>query len=53
MRSDAQRNRKRVLEAAMETFAAEGLSVPVAEIARRAGVGTGTVSRHFRTKESL
>jgi AcrR family transcriptional regulator len=53
MRSDAQRNRKRVLEAAMETFAAEGLSVPVAEIARRAGVGTGTVSRHFPTKESL
>jgi AcrR family transcriptional regulator len=53
MRVDAQRNHKRVLKAAMETFAAEGLSVPVAEIARRAGVGTGTVSRHFPTKESL
>ncbi|CAM5580213.1 TetR/AcrR family transcriptional regulator [Streptomyces aurantiogriseus] len=53
MRADAQRNRKRVLEVATETFAAEGLSVPVAEIARRAGVGTGTVSRHFPTKESL
>ncbi|MEU6251414.1 helix-turn-helix domain-containing protein [Streptomyces sp. NPDC047043] len=53
MRADAQRNRKRVLEAALDTFAAEGLSVPVAEIARRAGVGTGTVSRHFPTKDSL
>jgi AcrR family transcriptional regulator len=53
VRVDAQRNRSRVLAAAMEAFAAEGLSVPVAEIARRAGVGTGTVSRHFPTKESL
>ncbi|MEV6588718.1 TetR/AcrR family transcriptional regulator [Streptomyces acidicola] len=53
MRSDAQRNRKRVLEAAVEAFATEGLSVPVAEIARRAGLGTGTVSRHFPTKEAL
>jgi AcrR family transcriptional regulator len=53
MRADAQRNRVRVLEAAVAAFASEGLSVPVAEIARRAGVGTGTVSRHFPTKESL
>lgn len=53
MRADAQRNRARVLEAAMAAFAGEGPSVPVAEIARRAGVGTGTVSRHFPTKESL
>ena len=53
MRADAQRNRKRVLKAAREAFATEGLAVPVAEIARRAGVGTGTVSRHFPTKESL
>ncbi|MCK2214929.1 TetR/AcrR family transcriptional regulator [Actinomadura sp. ATCC 31491] len=53
LRADAQRNRARVLEVAAETFAAEGLSVPVHEIARRAGVGTGTVSRHFPTKESL
>ncbi|MBF8186805.1 TetR/AcrR family transcriptional regulator [Nonomuraea sp. K274] len=53
MRADAQRNRARVLEVAAETFAAEGLSVPVHEIARRAGVGTGTVSRHFPTKEAL
>jgi AcrR family transcriptional regulator len=42
-----------VLQAAFAAFAAEGLSVPVHEIARRAGVGTGTVSRHFPTKEAL
>jgi AcrR family transcriptional regulator len=53
LRADARRNRDRVLEAAFAAFASEGLSVPVHEIARRAGVGTGTVSRHFPTKESL
>ena len=53
MRADGERNRVKVLDAAVAAFATEGLSVPVAEIARRAGVGTGTVSRHFPTKESL
>lgn len=53
LRADARRNRARILEVAFEAFAAEGLSVPVQEIARRAGVGTGTVSRHFPTKEAL
>jgi AcrR family transcriptional regulator len=53
LRADARRNRARVLEVAAEVFATEGLSVPVHEIARRAGVGTGTVSRHFPTKEEL
>jgi AcrR family transcriptional regulator len=53
MRIDAQRNRARVLEAAATAFAEEGIAIPVAEIARRAGVGTGTVTRHFPTKESL
>lgn len=52
-RADAARNRARVLEVAYETFAAEGLSVPIDEIARRAGVGAGTVYRHFPTKEAL
>lgn len=52
-RADAVRNRARVLEAAIAAFRAEGLSVPIHEIARRAGVGTGTVSRHFPTKEAL
>ncbi len=53
LRADAVRNRARVLEVAYETFAAEGLSVPIDEIARRAGVGAGTVYRHFPTKEDL
>jgi AcrR family transcriptional regulator len=53
LRADARRNRARVLEVAAGIFAAEGLSVPVHEIARRAGVGTGTVSRHFPAKEDL
>ncbi len=39
--------------AAREAFAAEGISVPLDEIARRAGVGPGTVYRHFPTKEAL
>ena len=43
LRADAARNRARVLEVAYDTFAAEGLSVPIDEIARRAGVGAGTV----------
>jgi AcrR family transcriptional regulator len=53
LRADARRNRARVLRAAQEAFAAEGLSVPLDEIARRAGVGAGTVYRHFPTKEAL
>lgn len=53
LRADAQRNRQRVLEVAAAAFTAEGLGVSVHEIARRAGVGTGTVSRHFPTKEAL
>lgn len=53
VRADARRNRARVLQVAIDAFASEGLSVPVHEIARRAGVGTGTVSRHFPTKEAL
>ena len=47
------RNRARVLAVAYETMAVEGLSVPIDEIARRAGVGAGTVYRHFPTKEAL
>ena len=52
-RADARRNRARLLEVAHEVFAAEGLSVPIDEIARRAGVGPGTIYRHFATKEAL
>jgi len=53
LRADAARNRARVLEVAYDAFAAEGMSVPIDEIARRAGVGAGTVYRHFPTKEDL
>ena len=53
LRADARRNREAVLEAARTAFAAEGLSVPLDEIARRAGVGPGTLYRHFPTKEAL
>ena len=53
LRSDASDNRDRILEAAREVFAAEGLDVPMREIARRAGVGPATLYRHFATKELL
>lgn len=53
MRADAARNRARVLQVAYEVFAEQGLSVPIDAIARRAGVGAGTVYRHFPTKEAL
>lgn len=53
MRADAQRNRERILEAAAATFAAEGIAVPVDVVAERAGVGVGTLYRHFPTKEAL
>jgi AcrR family transcriptional regulator len=53
VRADALRNRARVLEAAEYVFAAEGISVPVDVIAEKAGVGVGTLYRHFPTKEKL
>lgn len=53
LRADAQRNRDRILEAAEAVFAAEGVDVPVDVIAEKAGVGVGTLYRHFPTKEQL
>lgn len=53
LRADAVRNRQRILEAAEEVFAKEGISVPVDVVAERAGVGVGTLYRHFPTKEAL
>ena len=53
MRADALENRRRILDAAESVFAAEGLSVPVDAVAARAGVGVGTLYRHFPTKEAL
>jgi AcrR family transcriptional regulator len=53
MRADAVKNRRRILEAAEEVFAAQGVSVPIDAVADKAGVGVGTVYRHFPTKEAL
>lgn len=53
LRADARRNRERLLEAAEAVFAAEGATAPTEVIARRAGVGIGTLFRHFATKEAL
>jgi AcrR family transcriptional regulator len=53
LRSDARDNRERILDAARTVFAAEGLDVPMREIARRAGVGPATLYRRFPTKERL
>jgi AcrR family transcriptional regulator len=53
VRADAQRNLDLVLGAAEECFAEGGIDVSVDEVARRAGVGHGTVFRRFPTKEAL
>jgi AcrR family transcriptional regulator len=53
LRADARRNRDRLLEVANAAFAEHGLDIGVAEIARRAGVGSATLFRHFATKEDL
>ena len=53
LRADARRNRERVLEAAREALAEHGLDAQMDDIAARAGVGVGTVYRHFPTKDEL
>jgi AcrR family transcriptional regulator len=53
LRADARRNRTRILEAAEAVFAAKGRAASTEEIAQLAGVGIGTVFRHFPTKEEL
>jgi AcrR family transcriptional regulator len=52
-RADALRNRQRLIDAAVAVFAEQGLDVAVAEIARRAEVGTATLFRNFPTKDDL
>jgi AcrR family transcriptional regulator len=52
-RSDARRNRDALVVAARELFAADGVTVPAREVARRAGVGVGTLYRHFPAREDL
>ncbi len=53
IRADAQANRQLIVAAATELFAAHGLSTSLDDIARRAGVGSGTVHRHFPSKDGL
>ena len=52
-RADARRNRERLLEVAAEAFAAYGVDASLEDIARRAGVGIGTLYRHFPSREHL
>jgi AcrR family transcriptional regulator len=53
MRADAQRKMTSLLQAAMEVFAKSGVDAPVREIAEKAGVGLGTVYRHFPQRSDL
>ena len=53
LRSDAQRNLERILEAARAIFAEHGVDASVADVAARAGVGTATIFRRFATKDEL
>src|SRR5437667_8713161 len=52
-RADARRNRERLLAAATSAFAERGADAPLEDIARRAGVGIGTLYRHFPTRTDL
>jgi AcrR family transcriptional regulator len=53
LRSDAERNRDRILAAARQVYAAEGLGASMASVARHAGVGIATLFRRFPTREDL
>lgn len=53
LRADARRNRQAVVEAAKQLFAEQGLDAQIPDLARQAGVGVGTVYRHFPTKDQL
>lgn len=53
LRADAQRNRDKILAAAVRMFTEEGLDAHFERIAREAGVGTGTLYRNFPTREAL
>src|SRR5882672_5628173 len=52
-RTDAQRNRERILQVAKQAFSRSGASASLDEIAKQAGVGPGTLYRHFPTREDL
>ncbi|WP_035349297.1 TetR/AcrR family transcriptional regulator [Edaphobacter aggregans] len=52
-RADAQRNRERILEIAKKAFTRSGANISLDDVAKRAGVGAGTLYRHFPTREAL
>jgi AcrR family transcriptional regulator len=52
-RADAKRNRERILEIAKEAFTRSGANISLDDVAKRAGVGAGTLYRHFPTREAL
>jgi AcrR family transcriptional regulator len=52
-RADAEQNRRRIVAVAQAAFAADGLDLPVREIARRAGMGIATIYRHFPSRQDL
>src|SRR5580693_9350339 len=53
LRADARRNRERILQSARAAFAETGAEAQIDDVARHAGVGVGTVYRHFPTKQAL
>src|ERR1700676_5289087 len=53
LRADARRNRELILESARAAFAESGAGAQIDDVARHAGVGVGTVYRHFPTKQAL
>jgi len=53
LRADARRNRERILASARAAYAESGAAVQIDDVARHAGVGVGTVYRHFPTKQAL
>ena len=53
LRADARRNRERILASARAVFAESGAEAQIDDVARHAGVGVGTVYRHFPTKQAL
>jgi AcrR family transcriptional regulator len=53
LRADARRNRERILQSARVAFAESGADAQIDDVARHAGVGVGTVYRHFPTKQAL
>jgi AcrR family transcriptional regulator len=53
LRADARANRDRLIETAARLFAADGVDVPLESVAKQAGVGIGTLYRHFPTRDAL